>query len=197
LGGIHVKLNWPEAWLFEGLDEELLPGQLLGYSGNGLHEMQYASAFHCLSGGGTRAVARFDVLATQPGAVMLDASAPQRIVNCDFEMRELADAGNGQVGANAGGRGEALSIVRLWELTSAAGVGFEVSCESPQLLVAQVYDVSGRMVRILESERMIVGSHVVRWSGHTDHGTPVPAGVYFVNFQFGSLRRVERALIVR
>lgn len=52
-----------------------------------------------------------------------------------------------------------------------------------------IHDVAGRVVRSLRAD---AGAVAVRWDGRTDHGRPVPAGVYFVRLadDAGGLARV-------
>jgi flagellar hook assembly protein FlgD len=61
-----------------------------------------------------------------------------------------------------------------------------------------VYDVSGRMVRQLESGYVTAGIHDLKWDGLDEKGTAVSAGIYFVRFVSASGTRVtERLAIVR
>ena len=76
-------------------------------------------------------------------------------------------------------------------------IAFEVSSRSPQLLDVRVYDVFGRLIRVLENGTMISGMRFVTWDGATDRGTPAPSGVYFVDVRAGTLHKTERTLLMR
>jgi flagellar hook assembly protein FlgD len=60
-----------------------------------------------------------------------------------------------------------------------------------------VHDVSGRLVRRLESGPRQRGIHAVRWDGTDGRGHAVPAGVYFVRFCAGQLVSTGRLTLVR
>jgi hypothetical protein len=61
-----------------------------------------------------------------------------------------------------------------------------------------VYDVSGRLVRQLESGYVTVGVHDLKWDGLDERGTAVSGGIYFVRFVSASGTHVtERLAIVR
>jgi C1A family cysteine protease len=61
----------------------------------------------------------------------------------------------------------------------------------------EVYDVSGRMVRLIANQTLPGGSHVAAWNGTDSQGRPVGAGVYFVRMstQQGSCAR--KMILVR
>jgi hypothetical protein len=62
---------------------------------------------------------------------------------------------------------------------------------------ADVYDVSGRQVRVLARRAFPAGSHTLAWDGADDAGSPLPRGVYFAKIRFAD-RGVEgtRRIIV-
>ena len=49
-----------------------------------------------------------------------------------------------------------------------------------------IYDVSGRLVRQLESASLNAGSHERVWQGRDDHGRQVPSGAYYVRLESSS-----------
>jgi hypothetical protein len=60
-----------------------------------------------------------------------------------------------------------------------------------------VHDVSGRLVRQLESGPRQRGIHTVRWDGTDGRGQIVPVGVYFVRFSAGDKVSTGRVTLVR
>jgi hypothetical protein len=60
-----------------------------------------------------------------------------------------------------------------------------------------VHDVSGRLVRRLESGARQRGTHAVRWDGADSRGRIVPGGVYFVRLSAGSLASTGRLTLTR
>ena len=60
-----------------------------------------------------------------------------------------------------------------------------------------VRDVSGRLVRRLESGPRQAGFHAVRWDGTDGCGHVAPAGVYFVRFSAGGKVSTGRLTLIR
>ncbi len=198
--GIHARLQWPKEWCFEGLDAELLPGQLLGYPGDGMYRMAYAAAFNPLRGGEIRAIARFDLHVTGPGAIGFDGDSPLlQIVNEHFEDVTLDVGDNSLVArsAQADGNESKVMVSRLSPLVGASGATFQVNLETPLPLTVRVYDASGRLVRIVAGQGIVSQRHQLTWDGRTDEGLGAHSGVYFVEFRFGRSRLTERVVLVR
>jgi hypothetical protein len=55
----------------------------------------------------------------------------------------------------------------------------------PSDVTVKVFDVAGRLVRRLASERLAAGSHVVNWDGRDAAGARVPRGTYFYRVDTG------------
>jgi|GEM_PF-607407 len=74
-------------------------------------------------------------------------------------------------------------------------VNYELARYGPVELT--VHDVSGRLVRRLESGPRQRGFHAARWNGTDGCGRVVPAGVYFVRFSAGGTASTGRLTLVR
>jgi hypothetical protein len=61
----------------------------------------------------------------------------------------------------------------------------------------RVYDVAGRLVRVLIDERMVRGSYVVKWDGRNDRGLATPSGVYFYRVDIGDREFRGKAMILK
>ncbi|NNF07375.1 MAG: choice-of-anchor D domain-containing protein [Candidatus Eisenbacteria bacterium] len=59
----------------------------------------------------------------------------------------------------------------------------------------QVFDLAGRKLRSTAPHLLPAGTHQLRWNGATDHGAPVPAGVYYVRVLQGD--HIETHRVVR
>ncbi len=59
------------------------------------------------------------------------------------------------------------------------------------------HDVSGRLVRRLESGPRQRGFHTARWDGTDGRGHALPAGVYFVRYSAGGMVSTGRLTLVR
>jgi len=74
-------------------------------------------------------------------------------------------------------------------------VNYELAQYGPVELT--VHDVSGRLVRRLESGPRQRGFHAARWDGADGRGRAVPAGVYFVRYSAGGKVSTGRMTLVR
>jgi len=74
-------------------------------------------------------------------------------------------------------------------------VNYELAHYGPVELT--VHDVSGRLVRLLESGPRQRGIHAVRWDGTDNRGEAMPAGVYFVRFAAGDRVSTGRLTLIR
>jgi hypothetical protein len=61
----------------------------------------------------------------------------------------------------------------------------------------RMYDVAGRLVRVLIDERLANGSYDVRWDGRTGRGLVAPSGVYFYRVQIGNQEFKGRAITLK
>jgi hypothetical protein len=61
----------------------------------------------------------------------------------------------------------------------------------------KLYDVSGRLVRSLLSERVSAGQHEVLWNGRDDHGRSVASGTYFARLVVDGVSTVKSMALVR
>ncbi len=61
-----------------------------------------------------------------------------------------------------------------------------------------VYDVSGRLVRVLvDGERAPGAEHVARWDGRDERGEPVASGVYFARLVTGGESLVRKLVLLK
>lgn len=64
-------------------------------------------------------------------------------------------------------------------------------------LAIRVFDIAGRMVRVLESGSRTPGAHVTVWDGRREDGTPLGSGVYLVRMDAGAFRSTRRLILIR
>lgn len=62
---------------------------------------------------------------------------------------------------------------------------------------AEVYDILGRQVRVLQQGAQRAGFHRVQWNGRNSVGQPVVSGLYFVRFKAMGQERVQKVTLVR
>ena len=56
----------------------------------------------------------------------------------------------------------------------------------PGFVLISVFDISGRLVRMLVSEFRTAGSYSVKWDGKDSYGNPVPSGIYVCRMEVRS-----------
>ena len=74
-------------------------------------------------------------------------------------------------------------------IPGAAGAGVNAS--------VRVFDIAGRMVRVMASGPHAPGPHTVSWDGRNSTGARLGAGVFFVELAAGSNRSVRRVILLR
>jgi hypothetical protein len=60
-----------------------------------------------------------------------------------------------------------------------------------------LYDLSGRLVRILERGKRNAGHHAVRWDGLDNQKRPAASGVYLCSLRAGSFSATRSIVVVR
>ena len=74
-------------------------------------------------------------------------------------------------------------------------IRFTVDREGPAWL--RVYDVAGREVRVLVSDRITAGNHTKVWDGRDSRGNPVSSGVYFLRLTAGDRTLTRKAVLLK
>ncbi len=74
---------------------------------------------------------------------------------------------------------------------------FSYSLPAPGLVRFGVYDVAGRLVRVLVRGYEGAGAHASVWDGKGDDGSRLPPGIYFARLQVAQEVRVRRVVMLR
>ena len=61
----------------------------------------------------------------------------------------------------------------------------------------KIYNVSGQLVRTLESGNKPAGFYGVRWDGRDDQGQNVSSGIYFCKLQSSGFNATQRLTVIR
>jgi hypothetical protein len=61
----------------------------------------------------------------------------------------------------------------------------------------KLYDVRGRLVRILIDDVQVAGPQTVVWDGRDAAGRAMPSGVYFARLKAGDLARNHKLILVK
>jgi hypothetical protein len=89
----------------------------------------------------------------------------------------------------------ALHPARPSPFTHATVVDYDLA--SPAEVRLAVYDLTGRLVRVLASGEMESGRHSVAWDGRDRRGRELPAGVYAVRLSAGERASTRNVVLVR
>lgn len=61
----------------------------------------------------------------------------------------------------------------------------------------KVYDLSGRLIKVLVERVLDAGVHKFRWDGKDSNGMVVPSGVYFYKIQIGEYKETRKVLVIK
>ena len=67
----------------------------------------------------------------------------------------------------------------------------------PQPVELAVFDMSGRLVRLLVSQAEKAGKHSIEWNGYDQQSRLVNSGVYLIRLKTGNKEMVRRAVLIR
>lgn len=69
--------------------------------------------------------------------------------------------------------------------------------EADGLVTVGIYDVAGRLVRTLTSERLGAGYHADTWDGTDGRGVNLPSGIYFCNLEAGRFSLRKKLILLK
>jgi hypothetical protein len=67
----------------------------------------------------------------------------------------------------------------------------------PEMVILEVYDLQGRLVRSLLHESRTAGTHSVRWNGLDNGGRQVASNVYLARFQAGAINESRKLVLLK
>lgn len=76
-------------------------------------------------------------------------------------------------------------------------IAFDIMDSAGQSVKLDMFDTSGRRVRILVNELLSAGSYTVAWDGRDENGRPVSSGVYFYKLTAGSFTETKTTVLLR
>jgi len=74
-------------------------------------------------------------------------------------------------------------------------ISFELG--GPCRATLAVYDVSGKLVRVLIDETLAAGAHSAIWNGRTGRGEKAASGIYFYKLRAGSFTETRKMVLLR
>jgi len=66
-----------------------------------------------------------------------------------------------------------------------------------QHISIKIYDINGRYIRTMASQRQNSGYYTVLWNGQDNNGEKVSSGIYFVRFETNDYRATEKLIMLR
>ena len=65
------------------------------------------------------------------------------------------------------------------------------------LVLLEVFDISGQRIRTLVNETQPAGYHEVVWDGRGDSGQQMSSGMYFYRLKAGEFHRTEKMTLIK
>ncbi len=71
------------------------------------------------------------------------------------------------------------------------------STKESGLVVVEIFNVKGQLVKTLVNDRYDAGNHSVIWSGNDDNGKTVVSGIYFYKMQTNSYSKTQKMILMK
>ncbi|HEY6195891.1 MAG TPA: cytochrome c peroxidase [Candidatus Eisenbacteria bacterium] len=136
---------------------------------------------------GQAADATIELAATGAGGSASPVASFLGIATAPTTFTAALTAGDGTLGTPVtdGGADFALSLPSPNPVGARSGSTIHFSLSEAGNVDMQVFDVTGRAVKTLAKGTLNAGAHSIQWSGISDAGTRLPAGVYMYRLQAG------------
>lgn len=121
----------------------------------------------------------------------MEQTVPVDVVNGLITVTENSTTGAGDVPLNA---------FRIGNYPNPFNPSTTISFALPTASQVQlrIFDVGGRLVKVLiDNGQYVAGEHQMVWNGRTDDGADAPSGLYFYEFEAGSLRATHRMTLIK
>ncbi len=79
---------------------------------------------------------------------------------------------------------------------SISQIAFRFQIPESELVSIKIYDVLGREVKNLVSQKLSSGTHTVQWDGKTNHGLPVSKGTYYYTMKTKNFKTCKKMIIL-
>jgi len=77
------------------------------------------------------------------------------------------------------------------------GPGLAPASHKSQKVSISVYDLTGRLIKILDNQQMQTGMHQFVWNARDEKGNAVNAGIYFSRMQRGNYSETRKLVVVK
>ncbi|MBU8869304.1 MAG: carboxypeptidase regulatory-like domain-containing protein [Gemmatimonadales bacterium] len=90
-----------------------------------------------------------------------------------------------------------VASVEAWPNPFNGGTSVHFTNSDPGLVTVGIYDLQGRLVRLLASGEMQVDQYVEHWDGRDDKGVAVGSGVYFARMVAGAREASAKLVLIK
>ena len=97
----------------------------------------------------------------------------------------------------ATGDGAAVPGLAAWPNPTRAEATIAVNLREPGFLTLAVYDVAGRLIKVLSARPAPAGVSLFHWNGRDARGSDVAGGVYFCRITTPTSTDTEAVVITR
>ncbi len=80
---------------------------------------------------------------------------------------------------------------------SQTAIKFHLNNRAFQPVLLKIYDLQGRLVRILLNENLSAGSYIVNWDGNDQNNRQVTSGVFYYQLQVGNNKEMMKMTLLR
>lgn len=113
-----------------------------------------------------------------------------------FLQKALIDVGAG-VSETEKETVKRISIGKPYPEPFSTRTHFSISLPHSITVDITVFDVSGRMVKIIYSGKLAQGRHAFTWNGKNNRGKPVASSIYFIRIEIENTRITRKVVLVR
>lgn len=100
-------------------------------------------------------------------------------------------------GGASGAQSRGLTPPRIWPNPSTGGTSISFALVQEADTRLEIYDLAGRLVRRVLSDRLPAGESVIAWDGRDGRGRSVSAGLYVARLSAGGQVRTATVAVVR
>lgn len=108
-----------------------------------------------------------------------------------------ADDSRGDGGIMSDGETYVYSLATAVPTPFTKSTMISYSIAKPGHVSLKVYDISGRLVRVLVDEKKNTGVYSTVWNGYDDSNNEVAPGIYFTEFTSREFSSVKKIIFVR
>jgi photosystem II stability/assembly factor-like uncharacterized protein len=71
------------------------------------------------------------------------------------------------------------------------------SLSQPQKVLISIYDLNGRLIKILTNEEMVAGSHEIKWNVNAVTGKSISSGIYILRIEAADFKDSKKIFVIK